>query len=503
VTTVATSVASLPPRTERRRAVPVSLLWIELRRNVMPWLLPVIAGVFWLDSYRTTLGQMPLWSAQTAITIGQGHPLIDFGPFVAGAAAWMGSRDGRRGTTDLVSVTARSRWAGQLVTWLATTAWALAGYIVLVGALYAVIAGRVSWGGPPWWPVVAMGAGVLLFSTAGFVAGALFPGRFVAPLAAFGAFVLLVMSSHAGFSDRIGAWSILPNSGQGGLGFGSGIFYPFLADLSIARLMALAGLSVAALGVLGLWPSAGGLRRARLAALITVAGLAVAATAIGLLGTARAEAHGVVIPTLDAGASTRAISYAPVCSRGATPVCLHPAYGSYLPGLVAALDPTLREVAGLPGAPRGVTQVAASFGGPSQYSTVDIIARTPAYDLSLGNLDFGPAVSGRFEDQLRYLFLYAFVGAGPQGGTPTQQAVVSALLSRVGVSFAAQPGLLTPSPSVTIGSNGGLPGLPPKDAPVYAAAERFASQPVAAQRAWLRSHLSALRSGGLTPDQLP
>jgi hypothetical protein len=59
--------------------MPAPLLWIELRRNVMPLLLPVIAGVFWLDSYRTTLGQMPLWSAQTAITIGQGHPLIDFG----------------------------------------------------------------------------------------------------------------------------------------------------------------------------------------------------------------------------------------------------------------------------------------------------------------------------------------------------------------------------------------------------------------------------------------
>lgn len=503
MTTVATPVTSLPRRTKRSRTIPGRLLWIELRRNVMPWLLPVIAVVFWLDSYRTTLGQMPLWSAQTAITIGQGHPLIDFGPFVTGAAAWMGSRDGRRGTTDLVSVTARSRWAAQLVTWLATTAWALAGYLVLVGALYAVIAGRVSWGGPPWWPVVAMGAGVLLFSTVGFVAGALFPGRFVAPLAAFGAFVLLVMSSHAGFSDRIGAWSILPNSGQGGLGFGSGIFYPFLADLSIARLMALVGTSVAALGVLGLRSSAGGLRRARLATLITVAGLAVAGTAIGLLGTARTEPHGVVIPALDGGASTRSISYTPVCSRGATLVCLHPAYDAYLPGVVAALDPVLHEVASLLGAPRRVTQVPASYGGPSQYSTVNIIASTPVYDLSLGNLDFGPAVSGPLEDQLRYLFLYAFVGAGPRGGTAAQQAVLAALLSRVGVSFAAQPGLLTPSPSVTIGGNGGLPGLPQEGSPIYAVAERFASQSVAAQRAWLRSHLSALRSGALTLDQVP
>nr|MDA8047491.1 hypothetical protein [Actinomycetota bacterium] len=429
--------------------------------------------------------------------------LNDFGPFVTGAAAWMGSRDGRRGTTDLVSVTARSRWAGQLVTWLATTAWALAGYVVLVGALYAVIAGRVSWGGPPWWPVIAMGAGILLFSTVGYVAGAVFPGRFVAPVAAFGAFVLLVMSSHAGFSDRVGAWSILPNSGQGGVGFGSGIFYPFLADLSLARLMALVGLSTAALGVLGLRSSVGGLRRALLAASVTLAGLAVAGTGIGLLGTARVEAHGVVIPLLDGGASDRAISYTPVCSAGALPVCLHPAYRSYLPGVAADLDPVLSEVDGLPGAPRRVAQVAASYGGPSQSATVNVTASLPAFDLSLGNLDFRPAEIAGLEDQLRFLFLHAFVGAGLRGGTPAQQSVLAALLSRVGVPFARQPGLLAPSSSVTIGGNGGLPGPPQKGSPIYAAAERFASQPIAAQRAWLTSHLTALRSGDLTLDQLP
>jgi len=500
VTAVATPVVPYPSRVERSRLIPGRLLWIELRRSMMPWLLPVIAFVFWLTSYRATLDQAPLWSEQTAITIGQGHPLIDFGPFVAGAAAWMGSRDGRRDAAELVSVTARSRWAGHLVTWLATTAWALAGYVVLVGALYAAIAGRVTWGGPPWWPVLAMAAGVLLFSTLGYVGGAIFPGRFVAPVAAFAAFVLLLISTRVGFSDRIGALSILPNSGQGGLGYGSGIFYPFLPDLSIARLIALVGLSTAALGALGLRTSAGALRRARLAAAVTLAGLAVAGTAIGLLGTARLEAHGVVIPALDGGASDHAIPYTPVCSDGAIPVCLHPAYRSYLPGMTTALAPVLHEVNGLPGAPLRVTQVATSYGGPSQYETGNIIASPKAFELALGNLDSRAAGSARLEDQIRFLFLHAFVGAGPRGGSPAQQAIIAALLSRVGVSFAAQPGLLAPSPTVTIGSNGGIPG--PGEGS-YAAAERFASQSVAVQRAWLTSHLGALRSGGLTLDQLP
>jgi hypothetical protein len=494
VTTSPAPVVSLPPRAERSRSMLGRLLWIELRRNMMPWLLPLIAFVFWLTSYRATLGQPPLWSTQIATTIGQGHPLIDFGPFVAGAAAWMGSRDGRRDTAELVSVTARSRWAGHLVTWLATTAWALACYVVLISALYASIAGRVGWGGPPWWPVITMAAGVLLFSTLGYVAGAVFPGRFVAPMAAFGAFVLLLMSSRIGFSDRVGAWSILPNSGQGGPGYGSGIFYPFLPDLSIARLIALVGLSAAAVGALGLRTSAGGMRRALVAAAVTLAGLAVTGTAIALLGTARLEAHGVVIPALDGGASEHTIPYASVCSDGAIPVCLHPAYRSYLPSITAALDPVLHEVGGLPGAPVRVTQAAAGYRGLEAIDgTVNIIAKPPAFDLALGDLDFRAARSAPLEGQIRFLFLHAFVGAGPRGGSPAQQAVLAALLSRVGVSFAAQPRMR---------ADGGLPG-PGEGSPINTVAERFASRSVAAQRAWLTSHLAAIRSGGLPLGQIP
>jgi hypothetical protein len=235
---------------------------------------------------------------------------------------------------------------------------------------------------------------------------------------------------------------------------------------------------------------------------VTLAGLALAGTAIGLLNTAHLEAHGVVIPALDGGASDRAIPYTPACSDGAIPVCLHPAYRSYLPGITAALDPVLHEVGDLPGAPARVTQVATNYGGPSQYETVNIITSPPVFELALGNLDSRAAGIDPLEDQIRFLFLHAFVGAGPRGGNPAQQAVLAALLRRVGVSFAAQQRLLAPTPSVTIGSNGGLSG-PQEGSPIYAVAERFALQSVAAQRTWLTSHLAALRLGGLTLDDLP
>ena len=108
---------------ESRLAPPLTflrLLWIELRHNVMPLLLPLIAALFWFDSYRPSTGTPPVWVLRTFWNMGQGHTIIDFGPFVAGVAAWMGSRDGRRGTLDLVTGTPRPRWAAQLATWAAT-----------------------------------------------------------------------------------------------------------------------------------------------------------------------------------------------------------------------------------------------------------------------------------------------------------------------------------------------------------------------------------------------
>ena len=106
----------------------------------MPWILPLIAALFWFDSYRPSTATAPLYALRTFWNLGQGHTIIDFGPFVAGVAAWMGSRDGRRGLADLVTATARPRWAAQLATWAATAIWAVAAYLVFVGVMFAVYA---------------------------------------------------------------------------------------------------------------------------------------------------------------------------------------------------------------------------------------------------------------------------------------------------------------------------------------------------------------------------
>jgi hypothetical protein len=512
----AAGVQAWPRPLQTGRTAPLTagrLLWLELRRNAMPWMLPLIAVLFWFDSYRPSTGLPPLWIQRTFYNLGQGHALIDFGPFVAGVAAWMGSRDGRRGLSDLVTATARPRWTAQLATWAATACWAVGAYLVFVGVLFGVYAGQGVWGGPPWWPVAVGAAGVAAFSALGFVLGAYFPNRFAAPLAAFGAFLALAMSSQIGFSHTTGWALILPANSNGNYGADSGIFYPYLPDLPVARVMFLAGLAAAALGVLGLPAVAGGLRLRRMAAAVTVIGMLATGTAVGLATTARLSTHGLAIPALHNAAADQPIRYPPVCVRAVVPVCLHPAYRSYLADVTAALRPVLREVTGLPGRPGSVVQVAANYASPHNVQILGpgrgeaISGSPPVLRLSLGGLAlpgaFGSAKTD-FIDQLRLLFAHAFVNAGRGGGTPAQQVVQAALLQGAGVPFGAQPkmlaidGLPTPPPGPGLADGPG-----PARGPVYTAARQFALLPAATRHAWLAAHLGALRSGQLTLAKLP
>jgi hypothetical protein len=271
----ATADAPARPRAPRAaspvRLTAVRLLWVELRHNAMPFMLPLIAALFWFDSYRPSLTQPPLYVLRTFWNMGQGHTIVDFGPFVAGVAAWMGSREARRGMTDLLTAAARPQWATQLATWAATAIWAVVGYLAFVGVMFGVYAHQGVQGAPPWWWVAVGAAAVTAFSAAGFAVGAFFPSRFAAPLAAFGGFLVLMMSSQTGFRDTSGWALILPTNSNGNYQSPSGIFYPYLPDLPIARIMLMAGITVAALGLLGLPARAGGRGLRRAAAVVTLA----------------------------------------------------------------------------------------------------------------------------------------------------------------------------------------------------------------------------------------
>src|SRR4029450_8132255 len=232
------------------------LLRIELRRTAMGWMLPLLAALFWFSAYRPSMALPPWWNLRG--TMLQQQALLAFAPLVAGVAAWMGSREGRRGTADLGGVTALPRWAGQLATWAASTCWAMVAYLGGVAGGCGITAQQATWGGPLWWPV-AVGAAMVAASCAlGFAAGALVPSRFSAPLGALA--VSLALGAGAIAIEHNSTYAqIWPLNVQGALPPDAfGVFSPYLPDLAIAQVLLLAGLAVAVLGALGLRAGAGG-----------------------------------------------------------------------------------------------------------------------------------------------------------------------------------------------------------------------------------------------------
>jgi hypothetical protein len=555
----AATVPARPAAPRARRvpsaAGPARLLRIELRRSPMLWLLPLLAGLFYVATYRPAMDNPPFWNIRSGMI--QSHTMLVFAPLLAGAGAWVGSRDGRRGLTDLVGVTAVPRWAGQLAAWAAATIWAEALYLAGVGVLYGVTADQGAWGGPLWWPVAVGAATVAASCAAGFAAGARLPGRFTAGLAALVVFLALAGGAFA-IQANVAYAQIWPLNVQGPFPSDSyGIFYPYLPDLAIAQVVFLAGLAAAALGALGLPAPAGGRWLRGAAAAVTAAGLAAAGTGVALAGTARVEANGMVIPALHDAASDRPTPYTPVCGRGPVPVCLQPAYRAYLPDVTAALGPLLRQMAGLPGAPVRVTQVCVTsvqsardngigFGGPA------IGGRPPVLYLPLSGLTLpgeGNTPAAQFTEFLRYQYGPAIVNdllglpVGPGGSTgvsgvaivpgpghAAQFAVAAALerawnLDQTPPHNAAGPGHAGsggagsgPGAGGTghagSGGAGSGPGAPGASAPpgsgasayaaqLQAAVNRFAALPATARHAWLLTHLAALRADRVTLSEIP
>jgi len=475
------------------------LLRLELRHNAMLWLLPVAFALFWYNGYREIMALPPMWNLR-AMTL-QNRLLFDLVVPVTGAAAWMGSREGRRGITDLVAVTARPRWSRQLATWAATTAWAEAGCLACVAVVYLMTARQASWGGPLWWPAVVSVAGVLALTAIGFTAGAWFPGRFVTPLVMVVMFFGLAFGTQAASGDH-SYWQVSPlTAGAVDIGAAPGVatFYPYLPDLSIAQVMFTAGLALAVLGALGI-PVA---RMRWLAAVITAAGLAAAGTAVALAGTGRLDPHGmIVIPALHDAASDQPIRYTPACSRTPIPLCVHPAYAGVLPAATAAVAPELTEFAGLPGTPARISQVTTVYrqepdngisvsGGGTSAAVFVLPDQEPGW--------LGTTVT-EFTAQLDEGLGLALAGDVILGGDgqPSASAPSQAQLAVIAGSVRFPPSVESRDLAPMYGRL-----LPQPGRPADRAARRFATLSPAARHTWLAGHLAALRSGRVSLAQLP
>jgi hypothetical protein len=510
-----TAMATAVPRSAR-------VLRLEIKRSVVPWVLPLLAALFYFDTIRTASGFPPVWTLRaSAIT---DHMLNDFSVFGAGLAAWVGSREGRRKTSDMVAATPRAAWARHAVALGATECWLLLAFLAGVAALYVQIALQATWGGPPLWPVFVGAVGVIVVTVIGFTCGTLFPGRFTAPLVAVAVAVLVFAGLHAALSvTATSSKSALLSPGTSPPKVDVGVFYHVLPDVPIAQVMFMGGITVALLGVLSLapvlrklasngWPVRGTLVAGDgwwlrvIAVVLLAAGLAASWTAYSLAGTAKLTATGWEIPALHDAASDKPVPFVPDCTSGpgGFQVCIHPAFSGYLSEVAAGLDPVAAEIADLPGAPVRAEQVASVGTGPGGYEPSYIAGNPPVFEYNgeqVGDLFGGfmgiPAGAGAFwRAAFQQGLLDSFLAGSPHaaaaaqtGPAPlgaAQQAVEDALMIAVG----SQP------------PQGAGQG-DQSQAQITAAASRFASLPAGSRHAWLAAHLPALRVGQITLAQLP
>ena len=494
------------------------IVWMEVRHNAFVWALPLLATLFIYDPFLTASHYPALWTVRASVVPDKFWPVCV--PFAAGFAAWAGSREGRRNADDLVAATARPAWTRQLCSLAGTLAWVLAAFGAGVGVLYVSIAQAATWGGPPIWPVAAVAMSLTAIGALAFALGALFPGRFTAPIVAVGISVLtLAVFSRAVSEGGTSVFALSPNGVVPGND--QGIFYPVAPDVSIVQVLFFAGCTLGAIGLLGLSPrtggagwrgaldlaSAGGARLRAVATAVVAAGIALAVAGFGLAATARVSSvtGGVEVPALHDGASDKPIPYTPVCANasGGFLVCVHPAYRSYLGQAANSFGPVMAELSGLPGAPVRAVEV------PGQELPSIVIQANgngvvtgspPEYEFTMDNAITQVPDAAQFRDGFRQDIVHAVI-VGPIGqmtasgvlqwnaGTPAQQAVADGLLKAAG----SQP----------------YPACNPYAQPcaqepqVAAAAARFAALPAPTRHTWLVANLAALKDGHVTPAQVP
>jgi hypothetical protein len=528
----AATIESAPAPTAAPRPRPwllaARILRMEIRHSAFVWCLPLLALLFFYDPFRTAAGYPALWPLRSTVVLNKFWP--DMVIFAAGFAAWAGSREGRRNAGDLLATTARPAWTRQLCSLAGTAFWAVAAFLAGVTVLYVTTAQQATWGGPPAAPVVVGVIGLVMVCTVAFTLGALFPGRFTAPIVAVALMIITLYAFRQAVRDTggsTGAIGVLsPDGGVPGNDWG--LFAPVSIGVPVVQGAFMAGIALVAVGVLGLsarsggvgWRgaltavSAGGARLRAIALSAVAIGVALAVAAYALAGTANtADATSTLqIPVIDhALAPARPIPYTPVCSSGgqALTVCLHPAFRDQLPQVTAALDQVIGQLSGLPGLPGQATQIPASAvpqwaqGGPGS-GRVD----GQTYRFVLSGLEGWSASAAAVKGPLQQDLLHAiFAGTakpviGPHGGetwgagTPAQQAVMDAVLKVLGTRPYPVPQSANGTPPAGLST-------PAQQAQILAAADKFAAQPSATRHAWLAANLTALKAGTITLAQLP
>jgi hypothetical protein len=522
------------PRPGRQAA---RLLRLEIRHSAFVWCLPLLVVLFIYDPYRTAAGYPALWPLRSTVVLNKFWP--DMVVFAAGFSAWAGSREGRRNVGDLLATTARRAWARQLCSLAGTAFWVVAAFLAGVIALYVRTSMQATWGGPPIAPVVVGVLGLLAVCAVAFTLGALFPGRFTAPIVAVALMIITLYAFRQAVGDNgggTGAIGVLSPDGSVP-GNDWGLFSPVSVGVPIVQGAFMAGLALAAVGVLGLSARTGGvgwrgglsavaaggarLRAIALSAVAVGAALAVAAFLLAETANVSDSTSTLQIPVLDTAlAGSDPIPYTPVCSSagsfpaGGFQVCLHPAFRGYLPQVTAALAAVVTELAGLPGTPVRAAEASQGALPPAVFqSNGDGQVKDGVYQFSLSNAVALVPDAGMLSGSLQQDIVHAVIigpigtmvtstqpgggktaGLRPDNGSTAQQAVEDGLLRALGSR-----------PYPVGGPQNGPAGqqFRQQQAAVTQAAAKFAALPAATRHAWLAANLAALKAGTITVAQLP
>jgi hypothetical protein len=518
----AVAVARRPGRFRPARA-----LRLEFRHSPVVWVLPVLAALFYFNAYRMAAGFPPVWSVRASVITGAN--LVFFSVIAAGIAAWTATREGRRKTGDLLATTARATWARQATVLAATALWMVLAYLAGVAVIYIQTALEATWGGPPLLPVAVGVVGIAAACAIGFVGGTLFPGRFTAPIVAVAVFVAWFVAIAAangvqnGFNGMKGTSALLVVATGRPQNPAVGVFYHVLPDVPVVQVMFMGGVLLVAAGLLALSPAprvpgvrglsipSAGRRPAVVAAVAVACGVAAAAIAFSLTGTAQNSfPTGWEIPALHDAADDQPIPYTLDCTGSAFTVCIHPAFEPYLGAMSAALQPAAAELRGLPGAPVRA-EMTSGVALPAVAGTTSVYAYSTEQEGSGGESFWATPATARtagWEQGVQQDFITWFVSdPGEQdwsGPTPAEEAVAIALLAEIGAPIPQYQQFSQPSTSSGASSTvGGSGASGATAAQITAAASGFESLSSAARHAWLAANIAALRSGAITLAQLP
>lgn len=435
---------------------------LEARRSPAVPLLPLLVAVCALLPMARHLQPVALWPTRM---LDLQFTLQILGPFAGGLAAWVASRDGRRGMTDLVASVPCPPWRRAVTAWAANASWTVVFYVLVAAVFVTLGALQATWGGPLLWPPAVALLGTLMCAAIGFAVGGWFPGRFVAPLVATGLFGLLGVAIAAGQQHVRAAWLTPIHPTVGGE---EGVFWPVRSDLAVVQLLFAGGVLVTALGVVGLRGTG---RRGVLAA--TAGGVALVITAAALISTARVDERGVLVPALHDAGSDRPLAYTPVCAGTPLRVCLHPAYRRELSTMSAFFNRVVSPIAGLPGVPSRLDQ--ARSDEHTGVSGAVIAMQVPVIHTVSMPSDLVAITAGAFTSALVNGQLGEKGNLRRPVATPAQRAVQWFLIRAAGYR---------PDPAFV-----------PADPAAQAAGDRLATLSPADQRAWLTVRFAAVRAG--------